>query len=150
MPQQAECDCPGPEMILPTCAIHGEGQPPTRERIDADEIRRRLGRDWKPAQPLGDDGWVFEGPNRRIIVTIDLSSERGIHWIHASVAYRDVWRMPTYFDLKQMHRAVFDGFAYQVFAPESAHINVRANALHIWGRQDGQPGLPDFGRFGSI
>jgi len=67
------------------------------------------------------------------------------------VAYKDPTRMPSYNDLKRMHRGVFgDGHAYQVFAPAAEHVNIRSNALHIWGRLDGLPVLPNFGRLGTI
>lgn len=121
-----------------------------RDRIDAVAINSRLG--WKKApRPLGDDAWVFEHPvGRRIIVSYDDVSEPGVEWIHASASHRDTRRMPSYGELKQMHAAVFSGPAYQVFVPPDEHINIRSNVLHLWGRMDGAPALPNFGRFGTI
>lgn len=59
--------------------------------------------------------------------------------------------MPTYDDLCLLHRAVFkDGYAYQVFAPPSRHVNIHQYALHLWGRSDGKPVLPEFGCEGTI
>ena len=49
-----------------------------------------------------------------------------------------------------MHRAVFPGYAYQVFAPPESHVNIHGNALHLWGRADGKPILPEFGDMGTI
>jgi hypothetical protein len=50
-----------------------------------------------------------------------------------------------------LHSAVFgEGHAYQVFVPTSEHINLKENVLHLWGKADGTPALPDFGRFGTI
>ena len=43
-----------------------------------------------------------------------------------------------------------EGWAYQVFAPPWAHINIHPNALHLWGRLDGANVLPDFGSWGTI
>ncbi|TQK29408.1 hypothetical protein [Arthrobacter sp. SLBN-53] len=59
--------------------------------------------------------------------------------------------MPTYDELGRLHRAAFgDGYAYQVFAPAAQHVNIHQNALHLWGRADGPPCLPEFGLFGTI
>lgn len=122
-----------------------------RDNIDAEAIWRALGRGWGYPQPLGEDCWVFDGHRKRIIVSYDNLSEPGTEWIHASISHEDVNRMPGYGELKQMHGAVFgDGHAYQCFVPESQHVNIRDNVLHLWGRQDGQAVLPNFGRFGSI
>ena len=125
---------------------------PLRDMVDAEAIRYRLADPkWDTPTPLGEDAWVIEGPGRRIIVSVDLDSDPGTEWIHASVAYRDQWRMPSYSDLKQMHYAVFHGgYAYQSFVAPSAHNNIKSSVLHLWGRLDGEPALPDFGRFGTI
>lgn len=93
----------------------------------------------------GDDSWAvlhhswcLEGS-----VILTCSPAEGDDWVHASVAWRD--RMPSYADLKWLHAAVFeDGWAYQVFAPPSDHVNIHEHALHLFGRLDGKPALPDF------
>jgi hypothetical protein len=73
-----------------------------------------------------------------------------VEWVHASIANRD-GRTPTYDELKALHAAVFgDRWAYQVFAPPGRHVNIHANALHLWGRADGINALPDFGYLGTI
>jgi hypothetical protein len=115
-------------------------------------IRKLLGRkEWSPPRPFGPDGWIFERPGpdpARIIVTVSPDEHDPIEWIHASIAKPT---MPTYEDLQLVHFAVFQGrFAYQVFAPESQHVNIHETALHLWGRLDGAPCLPEFGRFGTI
>lgn len=72
-------------------------------------------------------------------------------WLHASIARED--RMPSYADLVALHKAVFGArYAYQVFAPPSAHVNIHEHALHLWGRVDDGDGrlLPDFGFAGTI
>ena len=72
-------------------------------------------------------------------------------WLHASIARQD--RMPSYADLAALHKAVFGArYAYQVFAPPSAHVNIHSTALHLWGRVDDGDGrlLPDFGAGGTI
>jgi hypothetical protein len=106
-------------------------------------IRRRLGRAvWATPTPFGPDGWRFDhlGGEGSVIVTCAPQGEH--EWVHASIAWAD--RMPVYADLKLLHAAVFDGgWAYQVFAPPSDHVNIHEHALHLFGRLDGEPALPD-------
>jgi hypothetical protein len=128
--------------------------------LDALAIRSRLGRnDWWAPQPFGIDGWRFLHKERthdgvdsaarlEIIVTVSDHID-GNEWIHASVA-TPAAPMPTYDDLVSMHRAVFNN-AYQQFVPVSSHVNIHPYALHLWGRLDGTPAMPDFGSLlGSI
>jgi site-specific DNA-cytosine methylase len=42
-----------------------------------------------------------------------------------------------------------DGWAFQVFAPPSDHVNI-AQVLHVWGRADGARIHPDFAWMGAI
>ncbi len=130
-------------------------------------IRKRLGRErWAVPTEFGPDGWRFQefdddAPGspmtREILATV--SNVEGVDWIHASVVRLANGMvgdetMPTYEDLVEMHYAVFfggQGYAYQMFVPPSSHVNIRRNALHLWGRRDGNPAMPDFGAFlGSI
>jgi len=113
--------------------------------FDALGIRRRLGHTaWKPPQPYGPDGWSFVNRNEvESIIVSCAGHDDGEEWVHASIAHTHA--MPTYDDLKRLHLAVFvDGWAYQVFAPPSDHVNIHNYALHLWGRLDGKPALPDF------
>lgn len=113
--------------------------------LDPLAIRRRLGRSsWSTPGPNEPDGWYFVelGGESSVIVTC-CDQDDGNEWVHASIAHRD--RVPSYADLKLLHAAVFDGgWAYQVFAPPSDHVNIHENALHLFGRLDGKPSLPDF------
>lgn len=79
-----------------------------------------------------------------------LAGTANVEWLHASVYLGDEIS-PTYEDMVTLHRAVFGRrrWAWQCFVPESAHINIK-NALHLWGRIDGQNLLPDFGALGQI
>lgn len=108
------------------------------------EIRRKLGRsNWSTPDRFGPDGWTFVALDGSGSVIVSCATDHGVDWVHASVAWRD--RMPTYPDLKWLHAAVFgDGWAYQVFAPPADHVNIHEHALHLWGRLDGRPALPDF------
>ena len=114
-------------------------------------IRRRLGRgNWSTPTPHGPDGWYFVELGGMSSVIVSCAPHADQEWVHASIAHQD--RMPTYADLKLLHGAVFgDGWAYQVFAPPSDHVNIHEHALHLFGRLDGKPALPDFTRgSGSI
>lgn len=108
------------------------------------EIRRRLGRgDWSTPTPFGPDGWRYVELAGRSSVIVSCAPCDGDDWVHASIARPD--RMPDYADLTLLHAAVFgDGWAYQVFAPPSDHVNIHERALHLFGKLDGSPALPDF------
>lgn len=107
-------------------------------------IRRRLGLgQWSPPERFGPDGWRFLNSAGEGSIIVTVAPHGDTEWIHASIAWRD--SMPTYDDLTLLHRAVFgDSWAYQVFAPAIDHINIHEHALHLWGRLDGKPVLPDF------
>jgi hypothetical protein len=69
----------------------------------------------------------------------------GRRWLHVSVSRNE--RMPSYQDMKDAKR-IFVGperIAYQVFAPESKHVNVHRFCLHLWCPLDG-PVTPNFER----
>lgn len=112
--------------------------------LNALQIRRRLGRStWAAPVPFGPDGWRIDqlDGTARILATVD--EYGGVEWVHASISRID--RIPSYGDLKMLHDAVYrDGWAYQVFAPAAEHVNIHATALHLFGRLDGAPTLPDF------
>jgi hypothetical protein len=113
-------------------------------------IRRRLGvQDWAVPERFGPDGWSFVDRKRKGSIIVSCDTFLGVEWVHASIAWAD--HTPTYDDLKLLHAVVFPGWAYQVFPPLSHHVNIHEYALHLWGRLDGRPALPDFaGGFGSI
>ena len=116
-------------------------------------ILRRLGRsNWSTPYRNGPDGWAYVelGGKGSVVVTVAPVGDDDAEWIHASVAWRD--DMPTYSDLKWLHACVFeDRWAYQLFTPPADHVNIHNYALHLFGRLDGKPALPDFtGGMGSI
>lgn len=116
--------------------------------VDAARIRTVLGRrDWAPPDPFGPDGAIIRGTNGRSIIVTSANWDN-TDWLHASIAAPHT---PTYDDLVLLHRAVWGGgWAYQCFAPPREHINIHPHALHLWGRADGAPVLPNFGEMGSI
>ena len=137
----------------------------TEYDYDVLAIRKRLGRDrWGPPQlgpgPCGAT-FIRSDSRRSIIVTSsDLGYEAtapteadGAIWLHASIsAHPDGASVPDYAELAELRYAVWGehGWAFQVFAPPAAHINIRANALHLWGRLDGLRTHPNFGWAGTI
>lgn len=114
-------------------------------------IKKLLGRYYtgvsRPAE-FGPDGWQYTAaaPKRSFIVTA--AEHDGVEWVHASVA--SATEMPSYRDLAALHKAVFTGYAYQVFAPPAQHVNIHEYALHLFGRLDGRAALPEFAMEGSI
>lgn len=120
--------------------------------VDGLRLRRILGRKyWLAPEPFGPDGWALISRDNTASVIVSAADYDGIEYIHASVASADHTTMPTYDDLCLLHKAVFgDGYAYQVFAPPSQHVNIHEAALHLWGRADGKPVLPEFGSEGTI
>jgi len=108
------------------------------------QIRRQLGRsNWSTPIPFGPDGWKLQRLDGTGSVIVTSAEHDGCDWVHASIARPH--EMPTYADLKVLHAAVFGaGWAYQVFAPPSDHVNIHEHALHLFGRLDGEPVLPDF------
>lgn len=127
--------------------------PPVARFLDPLGIRKRLGRDdWGAPKEFGPDGWSFDnydGRSRIIVTCSDLPDDLRLH-VHASISHAG-W-MPDYDDLVKLHEAVWNGkgYAYQVFAPPEAHVNIHPTALHLWGLLDGTRLLPNFGYAGSI
>lgn len=113
-------------------------------------LRKTLGRTtWLVPSRFGFNGWIMDSWDRQSRVIATAASLDGTEWIHASISHID--RIPTYDDLALLHEAAFgDGWAYQVFAPPAHHVNIHEYALHLWGRSDGKPALPNFGEMGTI
>jgi len=121
-------------------------------------IRRRLGRDrWGIPQPgPGPCGVTFirsDGLRSVIITSSTIDEDDETIWLHASIAIQPAGvRAPDYYELVELHHGVWGdtGWAMQVFAPPSEHINIRPNCLHLWGRLDGERIHPNFGWAGTI
>jgi hypothetical protein len=124
--------------------------------IDGLQLRKRLGKaEWMVPAPWGPEGWMLKALDGNGIVLVsaapapDNPSEADEDlWLHASISRREI---PSYEDLVMLHKAVWpDGWAYQLFAPPADHVNIHPRALHLWGRLDGSPALPNFGMYGTI
>lgn len=122
--------------------------------INIGQVRRSMGgRDlWYPPTPHGPDGWRLTSraglPFRSVLVSC--ANFEGVEWIHASIACEE--RLPNYSEMYDLHRGVWgdDGYSYEIHPPKDQHVNIHQNALHLWGRADGKPVLPEFGKFGTI
>jgi hypothetical protein len=119
--------------------------------VNALKVRAVLGKkEWGIPARFGPDGWRLVRLDRTASVIVSTAEIDGAEWVHASIAHHDQ-TTPAYDELVTLHRAVFGaGWAYQLFAPPTEHINIHAYALHLWGRLDGAAVLPNFGAGGSI
>lgn len=127
-------------------------------RINGLKLRRTFGPKWWHAPvPFGDDGFFMQAKDITasvIVNAFDWADGPWLTagpWVHASIARND--RMPDYDDLCLLHKAVWpeDGWSYQMFVPAARRGNIHNFALHLWGRLDGKPVLPDFvGTKGTI
>lgn len=124
--------------------------------VDGLRLRRMMGKGlWGVPTPFGPDGWrmITLGTGSVwgsvIVTTSDVPGDPH-EWTHASISWTD--RLPTYAELCRLKEAVWggDGYAYQVFAPASEHVNIHEFALHLWGRADGAPVLPEFTRLAGV
>lgn len=123
-------------------------------------LRRAMGRKtWGAPMLFGPCGWKMSTLDPAAVGTIVVSvselpdahdSGDFTDWCHASMSWAD--RVPTYDELVLLKAAVWgdDGEAYQVHPRAVRHVNLHEYALHLWGRADGRPVLPDFGRLGTI
>ena len=96
--------------------------------------------------------WIVimsDGRKGSIIVTQSDQPGDATEYLHASIALDS---MPTYADLALLHHAVYGRkrWAYLVFAPLREHVDIHEFALHLWGRADGAPMMPNFGQHGTI
>jgi len=114
-------------------------------------VRDVLGRKfWSVPEQHGPDGWRMTCKVARGSIIISCAPHGDVEYVHASIAWAH--RMPSYEELCALHQAVFDdGYAYQVFVPSTYHVNIHENCLHLWGRLDGKPCLPEFSEgYGTI
>lgn len=113
-------------------------------RDEVEQRRPMAPHAWDRVQrTLDGEGWISNARKLRMIWSVALEDDSH-PWIHASVSRRD--RLPTYDEMMTIRRWVFgpDRWAYQVHPPDSGpHVNLR-EVLHLWGRLDGTPQLPEF------
>ncbi len=128
------------------------------EKVAAEQAKEPI-KGWEA--PVAPDAWTTvsrtpDGASYRnytsklTCILSGAAEEDGKRWVHLSIAHAR--RQPSYQELA-IAKVKFLGaeaMAFQVFAPKSQHVNIHANALHLWHCLDGNP-LPDFTRgTGSI
>lgn len=112
-----------------------------QDLINARRIIRMPG--WRLFQ-TAQDGQRWIHPTRRLSLIWSVEEHDGRLWLHVSIASPD--RLPRWDELKAAKEwiAGTERYAYQVIPPRSRHVNIHANALHVYSPLDGDPPLPDF------
>lgn len=85
---------------------------------------------------------AFKGPGS-LYVMVGIGEWDGQTWLHVSLSHPN--RIPSYGELKRCKECFVgkDKKAIQVFPPESEHVNINENCLHLWHRMDADC-IPDF------
>ncbi len=108
-----------------------------------DFLNRDLPGHWVSVDESIDGGaWQHRVAPLQVIATIELAPDRS-RWLHVSVIHRE--RIPTYGELAKVKREfIGDGRgAIMVFPPQSEHVNIHPNCLHLYRPLSEWP-LPDF------
>lgn len=116
-----------------------------RERL-SEAIRGPM---WRlVARGIDGDKWALaEAHHSGMSVIWSIATEQdGRIWLHVSAAR--IARLPSYSDMSRIKRLFIgpDQFAYSVWAPDSEHISIHDNCLHLWHPLTGELPLPDFTR----
>ena len=135
--EQLQASGASQEMIDAT--LRGFAKAAERAAVDDPELRSLrdkwlavdVPRQWV-VHARGVDGGCVDNvkTGRRVILSM-AREEDGEVWLHASISRRDR-ALPTYEDLKTVHRLFMPGLvAYQLFMPSDEHVNL-AEVLHLW------------------
>ena len=123
-----------------------------KSRVSEDIVRAYLVRippTWTVIEAMeGGGGGAFTRNGIQVLASVQYYPD-GEVWIHVSACRRTGrkdFELLTYEELARVKNDFIgkDQWAYQVFAPESDHINHHAAVLHLWARLDGKMALPDF------
>jgi hypothetical protein len=112
------------------------------------EVERRAPAGWRLRMRGGDgEHWMAEQWRLSMIWSLSLEDDGNI-WLHASLAHGK--RLPERPEMGRVKDWVFGParWAYEVWPPEAAYVNLR-EVLHLWGRLDGSPVLPEFSALAS-
>lgn len=103
----------------------------------------------EPGYPFKWEGEVgSRAQSLRVICTARTEND-GKRWMHVSYSRRV--RLPSYED-SCLVKEVFigrDKLALALHVPESQHVNIHPNVLHLWHCMDGDP-VPDFRVEGQV
>lgn len=119
--------------------------------IDPLRIRSILGRkEWSPPREFLTDagdraGWWLARNDATLGVVVSAEVRGGVEYLRASIStHGDQAAMPTLGDLTLLHHAVFaPGYSYQAFPPPLSRRFPLPTSLHLYGRLDGEPVLPE-------
>lgn len=94
---------------------------------------------------IGLDGEAYAAGDMTVIWSIATELDKRL-WLHVSVSRPN--RLPSYSDMARVkaHFIGPDATAYSVWLPESLHVNIHPNCLHLWSPLEGDPPLPEFSR----
>src|SRR3954470_24168570 len=100
---------------------------------------------WHFLQPWG-DGHAFAHKNGlRVLIDCEEKSDRR-RWLHVSVSRKN-W-IPSHIDMRLVKDAFIGParYAYFVFPPSAAYVNIHEHCLHLWALAEGDDGrvLPEF------
>lgn len=136
---------PSPEMMAKVEEVS------RRCRVDEDVVKAYLLRipvTWTGIAGMhGGGGGAFRRNGIQVLASLQRYPD-GEVWIHVSACRRTGpknFGLLTYEEFGRVKQDfIGDQWAYQVFAPESDHVNHHPCVLHLWSRLDGKPALPDF------
>lgn len=119
------------------------------ERARPYKYPRVMPRDWRIVRNCDEGAIYFRADRLKVIMSCAQERDERV-WLHVSLSRPD--RMPTYDDMAEVKRVFIgpDKTAYQLFVPDTDHVNLHSHCLHLWSCLDG-PVTPDFTRgTGSI
>lgn len=120
-----------------------------RQRM-SETIAVEPGATWIPEDPKGFDGVFRNALDGRVVIISIAKRSDGRIWQHVSVSHP--CRIPTYNELAEVKRRFVgrDRKAVMVFPAEDKHVNIHANALHLFSCLGEDP-LPEFsGMIGGV
>lgn len=94
----------------------------------------------------GEEGYMWLNQKKKLSVIGSIGEEQdGRTWLHLSIAHTVNGRLPTYKELQYLKRHWVgpERKAMQIFPPESEHVNIHPDCLHLFACMDEDP-LPDF------
>ena len=91
---------------------------------------------------LGEDGGAFEVAHHPTNVILRVIAAYGMGWDHVSVSLPN--RTPNWREMEYVRKIFFepDEVVMQLHVPESKHINIHDNCLHMWRPHDQEIPLP--------
>jgi hypothetical protein len=104
---------------------------------------------WRVLPPTHPAMRAFYRKDGLYVIVSGWEESDGQRWLHLSASRKS--KVPSYEDLCALKRSFFgaEAMAYQLFPPQSEHVNDHPFVLHLWACLDGRP-TPDFRKGGTI